>query len=751
MRLTAMFLLATTTMAVAVPISAQTLPSAPPEEPVVEGNEIVVTASKRDERLQDAPVAITALDGDQMRNIGAQSFRDYASLVPGLSQRDNGNPGQGTVILRGLNTGAQSLTNTAATYIGEIPFSASGFLSAGSLLTADPDINNVERIEVLKGPQGTLFGANSLGGLIRIIPHAPDTTKLALSASIEGTTVEGGSQGFAVRGSVNLPIVDGKVAVVANGLYRDAPGWTDNVGTNTSDVNRSIIKGGRVAIRFTPTEEFTVDLSGTMQDIDNRGYAYQDNIQFTTTPLYGENKYFQAQNLGGKLQYRLAAGTATYDFGPVALIGSASYGTYRTDLSTDATLTYIGLARSLSPTIAAAIPVNGIGSFNASPNMDKFSAEVRLVSERLGSFEFVAGGFYTDERNKYRTVISVANANGTPLTAPFDVLLRATTTSNYKEVAAFGNLTFYLTDTFDVTGGLRVGRNTQFAQTGGPNAITFYAPRATANFNFEESVTTYLANIRWRPSRNISLYARAASGFRPGGPQNNPAPPAGTQTIIRPDTVWNYEAGVKATALDGQVTINASAYRLDWKDIQLNTTFNGIVLQANGGRARVEGFEFELGLRPTRLLTVATSVGYTDARLTQVDAGVQTNVGAAPGDSLPLTPKWTVAMVADQRVPFSGSVEGRFGATLRFRSDMPSNYPGALLNRNVKIPSLTTLDLRAGMKFGQFGVQVRADNVLNASGFTSLTSDRLAVTQSLPSVGSVIRSRSYTLALTADF
>ena len=139
------------------------------------------------------------------------------------------------------------------------------------------------------------------------------------------------------------------------------------------------------------------------------------------------------------------------------------------------------------------------------------------------------------------------------------------------------------------------------------------------------------------------------------------------------------------------------------------------------------------------------------ARITRVDPGVRANVGAESGDKLPLTPDWTVAMIADQRVPLGGDVEGRLGATLRFRSDMPSSYPGAPLNRDVKVPSLTTLDLRAGADFGIFGVQLRVDNVLNELGYTSLSSDRLFAAQPLPTIGTVIRPRSYTLALTADF
>src|SRR3546814_925843 len=241
--------------------------------------------------------------------------------------------------------------------------------------------------------------------------------------------------------------------------------------------------------------------------------------------------------------------------------------------------------------------------------MKKFSTEVRLVSKRLGPVEFVAGGFYTNEKNLYRTIITVNTAAGVPLTAPFDLLFVANTISNYEEEAAFGNLTFYLSDKLDITGGIRYAHNSQFAQTGGPGAISFYAPRATGNFTFNENVTTYLATIRWRPTSNISFYARAADGYRPVGPQNNQAPPADAQTTIRPDTVWNYEAGVKANF--GKLTASASIYHIDWKDIQINTLLNGITLQANGGKAKVDGFEVELAARPTPLTTISANAGYT--------------------------------------------------------------------------------------------------------------------------------------------
>jgi outer membrane receptor protein involved in Fe transport len=722
------------------------------EDQVLFDNEIVVTASRRRERLQDVPSAVTALDGQTLETIGAQGFRDYATLIPGLSQRDFGNPGQGTIIIRGLNTGPQSVTNTAATYIDDAPFSASGFLSAASLLTPDPDIADVDRIEVLKGPQGTLYGANSLGGLVRIITARPDTTRTFGRVWGEATALDGGDLGYAMRGSLNVPIVEDLLAVRANAVYRLAPGWTDNVTLGTEDVNESIITGARLAVRLTPSDRLTIDIGGIYQEIENRGQARQDNLTGTLTPRDGEYTYRALVNAETNITYRLINGSIDYDFGRASLIATASYGEYETDLFSDASETFVPTLRAIG--LGGIIPATAQIVGDISPNLEKLTSEVRLVSEKIGAFEFVLGGFYTDESNIYRANYFVNNAQGVPLPAPFNVLVRTTTLSDYKELAGFGDLTFYLTDNFDVTGGVRFAHNEQTAQTGGPGAVVFYAPRATSNFTFEDDVTTYLATVRWRPSPNLSTFLRAASGYRPGGPQNNPAPPAGAQTTIRPDETWNYEAGVRGQLFDNQLSLGASIYHIDWTDIQLNTLFNGVVLQANAGKAEVQGAEVELVVRPrpVRGLTLATNVGYTDARLTQVDAGVTSSVGARAGDRLPLTPHFTLAMIGDYRMSVGTGAELNLGATLRHRSDMPSSYRGAILNPNINVPSATTVDLRAGIEFGSYTVQLRAENIFDELVYTSLATNYL-VTPAIPvpTTATVGRPRSVTLAISARF
>src|SRR5690606_11579937 len=423
------------------------------------------------------------------------------------------------------------------------------------------------------------------------------------------------------------------------------------------------------------------------------------------------------------IKYRIANANAEYRVGIGTFTASGSYARYKTRIETDATATYIPVARAvLAPLsqdlfgapIDTILPADSNARFYASPNMEKWTGEVRFASDRLGPIEFMVGGFYTDEDNVYYTTVFAHDADGALRAAPFDQLVKATTSSRYKEIAGFGNLTFYLTDTLDIQGGLRYAHNKQVAGTGGPGGITYYLPRVPRTFDFSDNSMSYLATLRWRPTRNFSAFVRAASGYRPGGPQTNPAPPPGAQTFVRPDTVWNYEAGIKGSALDGALSFDISAFRIDWKDIQINSLFNGIVLQGNGASARVDGIEMQLTARPSDLLTISGTMGHTNARLKSIDPGASSATGARAGDKLPLTPAWTTSLIVDHRLLLGSTVEGNVGATLRFQSDMPATFPALDPSLQNKLPEVTTLDLRASVTFDErFTVQLRADNLFD--------------------------------------
>lgn len=408
------------------------------------------------------------------------------------------------------------------------------------------------------------------------------------------------------------------------------------------------------------------------------------------------------------------------------------------------------------PLLAGLVPANTLAVANTSPNTNKWTVESRLVSRRLGSVEFVAGAFYTHESSVYRTTIFLLDGTTkTQLPGPFGTLFRAGTLSNYEEYAGFGNLTFYLSDRLDVTGGLRVARNSDTSTTGAPldgvAASSFFVPSTPMIFRSSETPMTYLGTLRWRPTDQISLFGRIATGYRPGGPQTNGSPPPGAQSSIGSDRTTNYEVGFKGNILDNRLSLDASIYHIDWRNIQLNTSFGGTVLGGNGGAAKVDGAELAATARPSRFLTVSGTFGYTNARLTSISPDSSATIGADAGDKLPLTPRITTSILADQRFPIADNVEATIGGTLRFQSDMPSSFAASTLNPNLKLPSFETIDLRAGVTFDKFTVQGRVENLLNRFGYVSATTNRLFPGQQLPTQGIVIRPRTVTLSVSTSF
>ncbi|MDT9601012.1 TonB-dependent receptor [Sphingosinicella rhizophila] len=740
---------ASDTAAAAQPVEATQTGSASSGDEGLANNEIVVTGSKRDQRLQDLPSAATVISNETIVTAGIQDFRDYASLVPGLSQRDFGTPGLGTVVIRGLNTGPQQTSNTAAYYLDDAPVTASGPFAIGSFFTPSPDLGDVERIEVLKGPQGTLFGANSLGGLVRVISRSPDLDDFAGNVRAEISDTYSGDVGYSARGVVNIPLAQGKAAIRASGSFRHIGGFADNVGTGTKNANESDIYGGRLALRFQPIDNLTIDAVAFLQNIEATGGAGTDHITGTLTPEYGKYKYNAFADLPSNIKYRLFSGSVDYDFGPISWITTVSYGDLETNILADYTEIYL-------PFVAGFVPPDTLVRGNVSPSTEKWTAESRLVSERLGAFEFILGGYYTKEKSFYRTVVNLLNPTTMQLLPGiFGDLLRTGTSDEYEEIAGFGNLTFYLTDSLDVTGGIRLIHLKDVSTGGLPvdgiAASSFFVPRAPSTFSNSENPITYLATLRWRPTDRISTYLRAASGYRPGGPQVGANLPPDAQTEILSDTTWNYEAGIRGSFLGNKLAIEASVYRIDWDDIQLSTLSGGFVLRGNGGSGKVDGFELAATARPTRFLTISGSLGYTNARLTQIDPAASVVLGAVAGDKLPLTPEFTASLLADHRIPLSTSTDATIGGTLRYQSDMPSGFPGDPLNPNINIPGYATVDLRGGVDFGRFSLQLRADNIFNKLGYTTVTTNKVIASIPVSTVGTTIRPRTFTLSLSADF
>lgn len=730
-----------------VQASAQ-LTTAEPND--VNSGEIVVTASKRGEKLRDVPSAITVLGGDELDNLGVQTVRDYATLTPGLVVEDTGAPGYGKVSIRGLTTGSLQQSATTVYYLDDVPFTASSANGGGAFIAPEPELADIDRIEVLKGPQGTLYGASSLGGVIRLISKRPDASRFSGSARAELTAIEGGGTGYLLNGSLNIPLITDRLAVRATGFYRRAPGYVDNVGTGTKNVNESVSKGARLALGWTPTDRLTVDIVGMIQDTETRGLAAQDVAPGTPTPIFGARQYSNFFDAPTNVQYHLASITGKYAVGIGQLIASAAYLESELQVDRDVSSTYAPFF-PLFAQFGYNYPANtGAAVISTIPQRKK-TAELRFVSDRLGPVEFIVGGFYTEERASIPTdIVARDAATNTQLPGDFGFIVRSPVKDRYEELSAFGNLTYYLTDNFDVTGGIRYAHykeNFTLAYSGVYYDIFLGGPQQIPTFEGSDDKLNYLATLRWRPTPTLSAFLRAASSFRPGGPQPAAILPPGAQTQIRPDTVWNYEAGFKADVIDRTLSIQASVYQIDWKDIQLYTIFQSQQLLANAGKARVQGFELQLDARPTRFLSIGANAGHTNARITQVDPGVTALIGAAAGDPIPQTPRWTVSATADQRIPLGGDIDGQVGATVRMQSHKFTSYPGSVSNPNVRLPDVTTVDLRAGLRYQRFQLQVRAENLFDRNGIINYVS----AGPSAPAAAYLIRPRSFTLSLSADF
>ncbi|MBW8841778.1 MAG: TonB-dependent receptor, partial [Sphingomonadales bacterium] len=666
------FWLASTAMAMWAPaVQAQTAAPADAAAPQARGglsydDDIIVTAQKRSQNLIDVPQSITVVSSEALDQRHATSLLDYAPLIPGFSLQQQ-NAGEARIILRGINTGGSS--PTVAVYIDDTPFGSSTSQTNAAHLAGDIDPFDIDRIEVLRGPQGTLYGANSLGGLLKYVTTPPKFDRISLRAQAGVETVDGGGTGWSGNGVINLPLSD-TLAVRASGFYRQTPGYIDSVGIAGRNINHSDSYGGRASLLFKPSDRFSIRLTAIAQNIRAHG---RDTIDvdpatlspikadpFTGTPGSGLLRY-QTLPERNNVDYRLYSGTIEYDFGPVALTSVTSYATLRQHEDIDVT----PALGDISPFYGAATPFGTDEPSNISQK--KFAQEIRLTSAKSSSFEWLIGGYYTREPGQiYQVYRPFDPATGALLpeagTIPQDLLgpgvpgapfafshfLTARLDSTYKEYAGFGSATWHVTSAFDITGGVRYSRNEQrTTQSLGGGFVVVQGADGTLLGKSSEGVWTWSVSPRYEFNKRVAIYARIAKGYRPGGPNVvPPGAPADYPAQFKADTLISYEAGVRAETQDRTFGIDASLYYLDWKDTQITTTFQTsigpVTADGNGEGAKSYGGEVTLTLRPVRGLVVLGSVAYNHTALKG-----NILVGGSDGDQLPYAPRWNASLSAD--------------------------------------------------------------------------------------------------------
>jgi iron complex outermembrane receptor protein len=705
---------------------------------------IVITATKRPQVLLDVPQSISVVSGANLEAQHATNFQDYLKLVPGL-QLNQDTPGEGRLIVRGVNTGG--VASTISVYVDDTPFGSSSGLVNGAVLAGDFDTFDLNRIELLRGPQGTLYGASSLSGVLRFITNAPSTTgfEARARAGIEG--VDSGGLGYNANAMVNVPL-SSTIAFRASGNFRKDAGFIDSTGIGGSDhaknINDDRVYGGRASLLFKPSQKIDIRLTAIAQNIDVDAPTLIEADPVNLEPLHGlTGSQFVPQF--SNLHYRVYNATGTFDLGFANLTTSTSFSKQNQNLRAD-------LTTGLSGFIATFVGPNEFFEPQQT-NLSKFTQELRL-SGQTSFADWLIGGFYTHEKGLIEQDL-VTVQPGTMIVIPPPSFFGPTWAhlelkSKYKEIAGFADATVHVTDQFDVQFGGRYSNNDQSSHqtTEGPFA------GGTTDFTntSSEHVFTYSLAPKVKLNSNTTLYARVAKGFRPGGPNAiAPNAPPSVPRTYHSDSTVSWEAGIKAQSNDHRFSLDAAAFHIVWQDIQLFTVVvaNNIPfgVNINGSGAKSDGAELTATARPLPGLDLSMNAAYTNARLTD---DTPPEVGGFRGDKLPFTPKFSVAFNGDYHWQIASGTRAHVGASWRHLSGQTGPYDLAFVTANGRqrhIRAYGIIDLNAGVDFGRFDLEAYVKNLGNSRGVTSVAGTTTPIFPNGAIGTGIIRPRTVGLSL----
>ena len=711
------------------------------ERPKEELDTVVVTAQKVEQSLIDVPLSISVIGGADLERVQALNMLDYMKMVPGL-QLTQSTPGFGRVVMRGINTGG--VASTVGVYVDETSFGSSSGLANGAILAADFDTFDVARVEVLRGPQGTLYGASSLGGVLKYVTNEPQFD--SFEGRVRGTfeSVADGESSYSGAGLVNIPVSD-TVAIRASGFYRNLGGFIDSIGTDGSDVaddiNGSKVSGGRVSMLFKPSEKFSLRLSAFTQDIDSDAATAVDSDPETGETLYGTLSHSQYVPESANVTYRVYNATAVVDLGAFDLTSATSYGELTQKYRDDYTVI-------ISDLLEAIFEVPNESYVQQTTGVKRFTQELRLSSHENDRLDWLVGAYYTDEKGVIDQDVHVVDPGTLNDIDGLPAIGTGVIDSKYKEYALFVNGTLKFGSRFDLTLGGRYSKNDQdeLQNTDG----LLFGGASTIPGDSSEDVFTWSFAPKFKVNERLAVYARAAKGFRPGGPNAlAPNAPPGTPSSYTSDSIISYELGVKGDNESRTFSFDAAAFHIDWKDIQLLARVNGVGINTNAGGAESDGVEMSFGFRPARGLRLALTGAYTDAKLTE-DTDLLL-VGGRDGDHLPYTPKTSFSGSVDYDWSVGAQREAFVGVSYSHLSKVPGGFDPDFLATNDRqryLQGYHTLDVRGGVDFGKFSVELFGRNLTDEEGKTSAEAG--ATPLGAIATG-VIRPRSFGLTVTAEF
>lgn len=628
--------------------------------------EIVVTATKRSSTVQTTPMSITAIAGDQLGAAGASSVTDLVQRVPGLSFSSAG-AGRSTYSIRGISSSAGS-SPTVGFYLDEIPITPPTDTGAIGRSFVDPNLFDLDHVEVLRGPQGTLYGAGSMGGTIRLITGQPQFGVTKGTIELAPSYTDHGGANFAANAMVNIPIGDA-VAIRIVGSSKKESGFIDTIivspfpvttETQRGDVaNAPVIEtkrdantlsqnGIRATIAIKPNDRLSVNLGALYQNIHQ---GAPDTIDSNPGNLARYAPFLLDENFRDRFQ--LYSANVMFDLGFASITSATGY-LKRHILQGEDGTEYVSALLG-TPTI----PVQSYQTHDTK----EFTEELRLTSQGSGPWQWIVGGFYSDFKSGYTSPTQAPGylpILGTSNLATFDV------SGSIRQHAFFGEATYKLTSRLSVTGGLRWY---EFHQDSSLNSSGIIAPAPPFNIqdvSSQGSSTTPKASVNYTVNEDMLVFATYAKGSRVGGPNyqvavSGPASCAdGLATLgmsnvpgqFKGDTVDSFETGVKTQWFDKHLTVNASGFYINWSDIQQQVRIPGCgrSFTDNLGKAVSKGFDLDIQTKLGDHVRLGGSVGYTNAKLTESITGVATS-----GDRIQNTPRWTSGQWVELSYPINGS------------------------------------------------------------------------------------------------
>jgi iron complex outermembrane recepter protein len=708
---------------------------APPRE---ELQEIVVTAEKRESTVQKTPISITAISGSDLQAQGLSDMQSVAQQVPGVSFKTSG-PGQTEFEIRGLtSTGGES--PTVGFYLDDAVLTPAAMAQNGKTVI-DPSLFDLNRIEVLRGPQGTLYGAGSMGGTIKLVTNQPDPKAFAANVEVIGSgTTNGGGFNHTENLMLNIPLMQDVAALRLVGTDKYIDGWIDRKVLNPfpTEVNGSTARGnvagapvaedfrhsntehlqaGRATLLIQPTDRLSITLGFMHQSLT------QDGPNTIDSPPLNETHY-QPFDVSEPFEdkFNLYTLTGKFNFDSFQLVSASAYWDRQQNQTQDiseAMQDYIGgffgppaawpFSSSATVTEGGGTFFGlGAGSITEDDYTRQFSEELRLASTGPGPLQWLVGGYYSSFGATSHVFSFYPNTND-GFNADFGTTNLA---DNHRKVdidqyAAFGEVSYLLPDNLRASLGARY----YLYHSNSVTSVSGVSANGTSNPLFglaQNSGVTPKLDLAYIPDDNTTVYGTVSKGFRPGGPNSPiPIPPCASAAPSQfgPDSVWNYELGEKLRFLDSRISVNGAIYYEDWTNVQQQVAPScGFKFTANAGKAKVYGAELELAVVLMPGFLLSQNVGYTHA----TNSTTLPAAGVVAGQRLLDVPEVTANTALSYKQPLAND--------MNFVSRLTNSYVSGIqditFTRN-SLPAYDLVGLRAGVETGRWSAVLFADNLTN--------------------------------------